>query len=248
MKPFALFLAIGLLAVLVVRLSWRSSSPVSSLTPAVERAPRPLPPAPVAKKAPAPSEAERVLAELRARNAALERELAAAKEQGARVDTKGPQLTFTLGTLRESGRTVGLTLRRDLEAAMVADPEEARRMREENRLNLLSLGPYIREAEAIEADPVKFAEFQGELVSEILGLEERHNVEVEVLLEAFKAESQRVEMGSPVWVQLDRGVQERITALMPAEQREARRAHLKFFEDYGMLLIPAYVALKEPTR
>ena len=28
-------------------------------------------------------------------------------------------------------------------------------------------------------------------------------------------------------------------------EREARRAHLKFFEDYGMLLIPAYVALME---
>ncbi len=248
MKLIPVVLAVLVLAFVVVRLSWRAPS-----NPAPTTSPWPEPPAPIAA---APdtglagrlAAAERELAALRERNAALEREVETLRAQaGSTLVENGDRLTFSLGTARESGRFVGETLRRDLEAALSSDPAEARRLREENRLNLLSLGPYIREAERIESDPVRFAEFQGALVQEMLGIEPKHEMEVEVLLEAFKAQSLRVEPGSAIWAYLDQGVRERVAALLTTEEQGAKAAHLRYFAEHGMLFIPAYSALKEPS-
>lgn len=243
MKTATVILAALLLAAAVAIISWRSDTE----TPP----PRTLPPPP-APRSPAETaaveqrrlrQAEQALAELRTRHAALEAEHAALKEEGEKA---GQAVTFSYGTRRESGRFVGLTLRRSLDAAYAVDPEVARRLRAENRVNELSLGPFIRDAEKIESDPERFAEFQGGLVSEMLELGEGHEIELEALLAAFKKESLRVEIGSPTWELLDQSVRERIVALMSAESRETKAEHLRFFERYGILIVPAYAALGEP--
>ncbi len=243
MKTFALYLVVAVVAMSVVWLSWRRvAGPASELT--VVTPPAPRPPSVVSRP---PDEgrlrqAEAALAELRARNAALSDELAALQQsQGSGA----AEVVFSYGSHRDSGRFVGLTLRGIMDASLTTDPEVARKLREQNRLNELSLGPFIRDAETIEADPERFAKFQGGLVSEVLELERRHEIEVEALLQAFKAQSLRVEIGSAVWVQLDRSVRERIASLLPPEVRTSKEEHIRFFETYGMLLVPAYGVLND---
>jgi len=243
MKTFALYLAVAIVAISVVWLSWhRAAGPTGEFIAATPPAP-PLPP--VVSRPPDEGglrRAEAALAELRARNAALSAELAALQ---APRDSAASEVVFSYGSHRDSGRFVGLTLRGILDASLATDPELARALRGQNRLNELSLGPFIRDAEAIEADPERFAKFQGGLVSEMLELERRHEIEVEALLQAFKAQSLRVEIGSAVWVQLDRNVRERIASLLPPELRSLKEEHLRFFETYGMLLVPAYAVLND---
>jgi hypothetical protein len=243
MKTAAVLLLVAGLAIVVGVSSWRSQD----FEPPRPTLPPPPPPLSSAESVEVSQRrlraAEAALDELRARHAALAEQLDALKEEGEKAKSA---VTFSYGTTRESGRFVGRTLRLGLDAALETDPEAARRMRAENRINELSLGPFIRDADLIEADPERFAEFQGGLVSEMLEIEARHEFEVEALLAAFKKESLRVEPGSPTWALLDQNVRERITALMSAEARATKTEHLRFFEYYGMLLIPAYAALGEP--
>lgn len=245
MKTAALVLALVMLVASVAVFRWQAQAPSAHPAPTLPPPPAPRSPAEtVALERQRLRQAEAALADLRARHAAALDELAAAQEAQVRAQA-AKEVTFSYGTHRDSGRFVGATLRRSLEASLTTDPELARRLRAENRLDELSLGPFIREAEAIEADPERFAEFQGGLVSAMLDLEQRHEIEVEALLAAFKKESLRVDPGSPTWVLLDQNVRERIAALMTAEARLAKGEHLRFFEHYGMLIVPAYAALGE---
>lgn len=243
MKTFVLYLAVAVVAASVVVLSWRDpAGPAAAIQPVT-----PAAPPTIAARPPDDArlrQAEAALAELRVSNAALSEELAILKKS---QEVRQAEVAFSYGSPRDSGRFVGLTLRGLLDASLATDPEVARSLREQNRLNELSLGPFIRDAETIEADPERFAQFQGGLVSEVLDLDGRHEIEVEALLQAFKAQSLRVEIGSSVWVQLDRSVRERITALLPPEVRAAKNEHIRFFETYGMLLVPAYAILKDPA-
>lgn len=246
MKTGLLVLALVTLMASISVIRWRAHAPVEPPARSLPPPPAPRSPAEIAAlERQRLRQAEAALAELRARHAALVDELAATQSAQAEAEA-AKAVTFSYGSHRQSGRFVGSTLRRTLEASLTTDPEEARRLRAENRLDELSLGPFIRAAESIEADPERFAEFQGGLVSAMLELENRHEVEVEALLAAFKKESLRVEAGSPTWVLLDQNVRERIAALMTADARLRKSEHLRFFENYGMLLIPAYAVLGEP--
>ena len=183
-------------------------------------------------------------AELEKRNEVLETKLAEVTKE---LDVRKSEISFSYGSIRESGRFVGMTFRKMFETAAAREIKEAQARMADNQINVLSLGPFIQDAEVIESDPVSFAQFQAPLISEVLGLPAERGAEVESLLADLKAKSLKVEEGSPEWVQLNDTALQRITALLPEAQRQAMKSQLDFLQQYGVLVIPAYSILRAPT-
>ncbi|HEY4249035.1 MAG TPA: hypothetical protein VGM64_19575 [Lacunisphaera sp.] len=163
------------------------------------------------------------------------------------LDQRKSEISFSYGSVRDSGRFVGMTFRKMFEAAAAREASEAQRRTSDNQINVLSLGPFIQDAEVFESDPVSFAQFQGPLVSEVLGLPAERGTEVESLLADLKAKSLKVEEGSAEWMQLNDTALQKIVSLVPDAQKSTLQPRIDFLQRYGVLMIPAYSILRAPT-
>lgn len=182
--------------------------------------------------------------DLTKKNATLENGLAEVTKE---LDTRKSEISFSYGSVRDSGRFVGMTFRKMFETAAAREATEAQARAADNQINILSLGPFIQDAEVMESDPDIFAQFQTPLISEVLGLPVERTAEVETLLSEFKAKSLKVEAGSAEWVELNSAALNKITALLPAEQKPALKVQIDFLQQYGVLMIPAYAILRSPA-
>lgn len=200
-------------------------------------------PAPRANSAPSVAAPAAAPADVAQKLASLEKEAAALKQE---LDMRRSEISFSYGTLRDSGRFVGMTFRKMFEAA-AARGEEAQAKLADNQLNVLSLGPFIQDAEVLESDPVSFAEFQTALLSEVLELPPARRAEVEGFLADLKARSMGVEMGSAEWAQFNDAAYARVAALLPEIRQQSLRPQLEFLQRYGVLMIPAYSILGAPV-
>jgi hypothetical protein len=192
----------------------------------------------------APDEVTSTPAELAKQNQALETKLAEVTKE---LDQRKSEISFSYGSVRDSGRFVGMTFRKMFEAAAARETSEAQRRTTDNQINVLSLGPFIQDAEVFESDPVSFAQFQAPLISEVLGLPAERGTEIETLLTDLKAKSLKVEEGSTEWLQLNDTALQKIVALVPESQKPAMQARIDFLQRYGVLMIPAYSILRAPT-
>ena len=183
-------------------------------------------------------------AELLKQNQALETKLAEVTKE---LDARKSEISFSYGSIRDSGRFVGMTFRKMFETAAAGETSEAQRRMTDNQINVLSLGPFIQDAEVFESDPTNFAQFQGPLISEVLGLPADRGAEVETMLADLKGKSLKVEEGSAEWMQLNDTALQKIVALVPESQKPAMQARIDFLQRYGVLMIPAYSILKAPT-
>ncbi len=182
--------------------------------------------------------------DLTKKNAALETGLAEVTQE---LDKRKSEISFSYGSVRESGRFVGMTFRKMFETAAAKEEAEAQARAADNQLNVLSLGPFIQDAEVMESDPEIFAQFQTPLISEVLGLPAERTAEVEKLLGEMKAKSMKLEAGSPEWVGLNDTALNKITALLPEDQKSALKPQISFLQQYGVLMIPAYAILRTPA-
>jgi len=183
-------------------------------------------------------------AELAKQNQALETKLTEVTKE---LDQRKSEISFSYGSVRDSGRFVGMTFRKMFEAAAARETSEAQRRTTDNQINVLSLGPFIQDAEVFESDPASFAQFQAPLISEVLGLPAERGTEIETLLADLKAKSLKVEEGSTEWLQLNDTALQKIVALVPESQKPAMQARIDFLQRYGVLMIPAYSILRAPT-
>ena len=182
--------------------------------------------------------------ELAKQNQVLETKLAEVTKE---LDARKSEISFSYGSTRESGRFVGMTFRKMFEAAAARESKEAQQRTADNQINVLSLGPFIQDAEVFESDPVAFAQFQAPLISEVLNLPPERSGELESLLGDLKGRSLKVEEGSNEWLQLNDTALQRISDLVPADQKAALKARIDFLQQYGVLVIPAYSILRAPT-
>jgi len=182
--------------------------------------------------------------ELARQNQVLETKLA---EVTRELDERKSEISFSYGSVRQAGRFVGMTFRKMFETAAAREQEEAQTRMADNQINILSLGPFIQDAEVFESDPVSFAEFQAPLIGEVLGLPPERGAEVEALLADLKARSLKVEAGSPEWMQLNDAALQEVVALIPEDRRPEVRSRIDFLRQYGVLMIPAYSILRAPA-
>lgn len=175
------------------------------------------------------------------RNLALETELAEVKKE---LDVRKSEISFSYGSVRDSGRFVGMTFRKMFETAAAHETKEAQERMADNQINVLSLGPFIQDAEVMESDPGVFAQFQAPLISEVLGIPADRGSELESLLGELKGQSLRLEAGSAEWIALNDTALKAITGLLSESQRQAMKGQIDFFQQYGVLVIPAYSILK----
>lgn len=163
------------------------------------------------------------------------------------LDERKSEISFSYGTIAQSGRFVGMTFRKMFETAAARDANEVQTRMADNQINVLSLGPFIQDAEVFEADPAAFAQFQAPLISEVLGLPPEKSAELETTLSDLKNRSLKVEEGSTEWFALNDAALQKVTSLLTPEQRQAMKSQIGFFEQYGVLMIPAYSILRAPT-
>ena len=191
-------------------------------------------------------EAQRATTEaaLATQNRALETKLAEVTKE---LETRKSEISFSYGSMRDSGRFVGMTFRKMFETAAARESNEARQRMVDNQLNVLSLGPFIQDAEVFESDPASFAQFQAPLISEVLGLPPERGAEIEILLTDLKTKSLKLEEGSAGWLQLNDLAMEKVKALVPENRQQAVKPQLDFLQQYGVLVIPAYSILRSPT-
>lgn len=183
-------------------------------------------------------------AELAKQNQVLKTQLAEVTKE---LDARKSEISFSYGSVRDSGRFVGMTFRKMFETAAAREATEAQARMADNQINILSLGPFIQDAEVFESDPVSFAQFQAPLISEVLGLPPERSAEMESVLADLKAKSLKVEEGSAEWMQLNNAALERVKAMVPENRRQSMRAQLDFLQQYGVLMIPAYSILRAPA-
>jgi hypothetical protein len=163
------------------------------------------------------------------------------------LDERKSEISFSYGSIAQSGRFVGMTFRKMFETAAARDASEVQTRMADNQINVLSLGPFIQDAEVFEADPAAFAQFQAPLISEVLGIPPEKSPELEATLSELKSRAMKVEEGSAEWLALNDAALQKVTSLLTPEQREAMRSQIGFFEQYGVLIIPAYSILRAPT-
>lgn len=182
-------------------------------------------------------------AELVKQNEQLSAKLA---EVSKELEARKSEISFSYGSVREAGKFVGMTFRKMFETAAAREAKEAQARMADNQINILSLGPFIQDAEVFEADPASFAQFQAPLISEVLSLPPERSAEVESMLTDLKAKSLKVEEGSAEWLQLNETALQKVISLVPENQRPMMKGQLDFLRQYGVLMIPAYSILRAP--
>jgi hypothetical protein len=163
------------------------------------------------------------------------------------LNERKSEISFSYGSIAQSGRFVGMTFRKMFETAAARDASEVRERMTDNQINVLSLGPFIQDAEVFEADPAAFAQFQAPLISEVLGIPPERSAELEDTLHDLKQRSLLVEEGSTEWLAFNDAAMRKIASLLTPEQRQGMQRQIGFFEEYGVLIIPAYSILRAPT-
>ena len=153
------------------------------------------------------------------------------------------QVAFTYGTPQEAGRYVGQTLQRLFAARRLQTPEELEQSLKENELNILSMGPFIKDAEQLESDPAVFAEFQSALLGEVLSLDQARRVQARDLIRGLKAGVAGDEVGTEGWTAANLQATQRLLDLLTPEERSARQPEIAFISSYGVLLVPTYSLL-----
>lgn len=167
-------------------------------------------------------------------------------EVSKELDARKSEISFSYGSVHEAGKFVGMTFRKMFETAAAHETKEAQARMADNQINILSLGPFIQDAEVFESDPASFAQFQAPLISEVLSLPPERSAEVESLLADLKSKSLKVEEGSAEWMQLNETALQKVIALVPESQRPMMKGQLDFLRQYGVLMIPAYSILRAP--
>ncbi len=167
-------------------------------------------------------------------------------EVSKELEARKSEISFSYGSVREAGKFVGMTFRKMFETAAARETKEAQARMADNQINILSLGPFIQDAEVFESDPASFAQFQAPLISEVLSLPPERSAEVESLLADLKSKSLKVEEGSAEWMQLNETALQKVIALVPENQRPMMKGQLDFLRQYGVLMIPAYSILRAP--
>jgi hypothetical protein len=166
------------------------------------------------------------------------------EEVSKELTARKSEISFSYGSVHEAGKFVGMTFRKMFETAAARETKEAQARMADNQINILSLGPFIQDAEVFESDPASFAQFQAPLISEVLSLPPERSGEVESLLADLKSKSLKVEEGSAEWMQLNETALQKVIALVPENQRPAMKSQLDFLRQYGVLMIPAYSILR----
>src|SRR5258708_7254866 len=193
--------------IVIAGLLWTSPPPLARPIPFEPLAARPGQKPPNRKaEAGQPGGSAATQPELARQNLALETELAAVKKE---LDARKSEISFSYGSVRDSGRFVGMTFRKMFETAAAREATEVQARMADNQINVLSLGPFIQDADVIESDPVAFAQFQGALISQVLGLPEQQETDVEALLRDLKTKSLKVETASPEGAELNDRSEER---------------------------------------
>ncbi len=157
--------------------------------------------------------------------------------------TLGSQVAFSYGTPREAGRYVGQTLQRLFAARRSQTPEEVEQMLKDNELNILSMGPFIKDAELLEADPSVFATFQAEVLGEVFALDEARRERYREILLGARAAVRDVPAGSEPWIAADERAAAQLIALLTGDERTARQPEIEFLSTHGVLLVPTYSLL-----
>ncbi|HEY0966772.1 MAG TPA: hypothetical protein VGD88_05245 [Opitutaceae bacterium] len=155
----------------------------------------------------------------------------------------GSQVAFSYGTPRDAGRYVGQTLRRMFEINRQPDTVELERSIKENELNILSMGPFIKDAEQLESDPAIFAEFQSSLLGEVFAWDETRRAQARELLRSQKAALANQEVGTAAWNTANVQATRQLIALLSAEEQAARQPEIDFITSYGVLIVPTYSIL-----
>lgn len=182
-------------------------------------------------------------AELTKQNEQLTTKLAEVTKE---LEGRKSEISFSYGSVHEAGKFVGMTFRKMFETAAARETKEVQARMADNQINILSLGPFIQDAEVFEADPASFAQFQAPLISEVLSLPPERSAEVESLLADLKSKSLKLEEGSAEWMQLNDTALQKVIALVPENQRPMMKGQLDFLRQYGVLVIPAYSILRAP--
>jgi hypothetical protein len=153
------------------------------------------------------------------------------------------QVAFTYGTPQEAGRYVGQTLQRLFAARQLQTPEEVEQSLRENELNILSMGPFIKDAEQLESDPAVFSEFQAEVLGEVFALDPARRVQARELIRGLKAGTATEPAGSVVWNAANEQATRLLVSLLTPEEQIARRTEIDFISSYGVLVVPTYSIL-----
>ncbi len=155
----------------------------------------------------------------------------------------GSQVAFSYGTPGDAGRYVGQTLRRMFETTRQQDPAEIDRTLKENELHLLSMGPFIKDAEQLESDPAVFAEFQSSLLGEVFAWDEARRAQARELIRSQKAALANQEVGTAAWNTANVQATRQLIALLSADEQAARQPEIDFITNYGVLIVPTYSIL-----
>lgn len=179
--------------------------------------------------------------ELNNENQRLGDELAAVTEE---LTTRKSEVSFSYGTVRESGAFVGRTLRLRLDIANSPELQADEAQRLDNQLDVLSLGPFIREADLLESDPVVFAQFQSALIGEMLEVDAPRRTAITSILLQRKTELLEREEDDQAWLELNQQASDEVAALFSDTERAAAADRFSFLREHGVLMIPAYAVLE----
>ncbi|GAB1489105.1 hypothetical protein MASR2M8_15570 [Opitutaceae bacterium] len=153
------------------------------------------------------------------------------------------QVAFTYGTPREAGRYVGQTLQRLFAALRLQAPADVEQSLRENELNILSMGPFIKDAEQLESDPAVFAEFQASLLGEVFAWDEARRVQARELIRSQKIALAAEEPGSDEWNTANLNATQQLIGLLSLEEQADRQPEIEFITTYGVLIVPTYSLL-----
>lgn len=157
--------------------------------------------------------------------------------------TLGSQVAFSYGTPQEAGRYVGQTLQRLFAARRLPSNEEVEQSLKENELNILSMGPFIKDAELLEADPAVFATFQAEVLGELFELDEVRRQRYREILLSAKSSVSEDPAGTDRWTAADQRAAAELVDLLTDDERTARQPEIEFISVHGVLLVPTYSLL-----
>jgi hypothetical protein len=152
-------------------------------------------------------------------------------------------VAFSYGTPRDAGRYVGQTLRRMFETTRQQDPAEIERTLKENELNILSMGPFIKDAEQLESDPAVFAEFQSSLLGEVFAWDDSRRTQARELIRSQKTALANEEVGTDAWNTANLQATRQLIGLLSAEEQASHRPEIDFITNYGVLIVPTYSIL-----
>lgn len=170
----------------------------------------------------------------------LRKSLPTSNSMETEIAERTRSVSFSYGSPKEAGRYVGQTFNSLFEAANSGELEEVNRIMKSTELDLLSMGPFIRDAELIEKNPSEFAEFQSSLLSEIFGLDIGRQNQLQMDLESQMMKASNYVEGSEEWLEANQEATDRIVMMLSPEEKELMKEQIEFISAYGVLVTPTY--------